>query len=155
MRRLHRWLEVRPSWNYFRLWAEQNHCAIHEFFIREIADQILEFLGSIISFHLPVEFRADWQGVKIYSWQAVFTVYYLLYLPARRQRYHLSWLSLTTWHQSLIISYQPGPQQILLNLALFQPMELPVYSWNHVRQERLEIYFCFNCLLLVLVFVLH
>ena len=41
------------------------------------------------------------------------TPYLLFTIFALRQRYHLSWLSLTTWHQSLIISYQAGLQQIL------------------------------------------
>ena len=41
------------------------------------------------------------------------TPYLLFARFAVRQRYHLSWLSLTTWHQSLIISYQAGLQQIL------------------------------------------
>ena len=107
---------------YFRLWAEQNHCAIHEFFIREIADQILEFLGSIISFACGIQARlAGGQNILLAD-----CIYYLLFtIFAWRQRYHLSWVSLTTWHQSLIISYQPGPQQIPLNLAVFQPMDLP------------------------------
>ena len=42
---------------YFRLWAEHSHCAIHEFFIREIAEQIIEFLGSIISFACGIQAR--------------------------------------------------------------------------------------------------
>ena len=90
------------------------HCVIHEFFIREIADQILEFLGSIISFCLWNSGQTG-RGAKY----IVGTQYLLFTRFALRQRYHLSWLSLTTWHQSLIISYQAGLQRIPPNLAVF------------------------------------
>lgn len=93
---------------YFRLWAEQNHCAIHEFFIREIANQILEFLGSIISFACGIQARlAGGQNILLARW-----IYYLLFtMFAWRQRYHLSWLSLTSWHSvinNLLPSWPPA-----------------------------------------------
>ena len=115
-----RWDQAGTTFDY-----EQNRTIVlfMSFFIREIADQILEFLGSIISFACGIQARlAGGQNILLAD-----CIYYLLFtIFAWRQRYHLSWLSLTTWHQSLIISYQARLQQILPNLAAFQPRELAV-----------------------------
>ena len=72
---------------HFPLRLDLSHCAIHEFFIREIADQILEFLGSIISFACGIQARlAGGQNILLAD-----CIYYLLFtIFAWRQRYHLS-----------------------------------------------------------------
>ena len=83
----HRWGWDQES-EYFWLWAEQTHCAIHEFFIREIADPILEFLGSIISFACGIQARlAGGQNILLAR-----RIYYLLDLPCDKDIIWADWV---------------------------------------------------------------
>ena len=91
------------------------HCVIHEFFIREIADQILEFLGSIISFACGIQARLA--GGKIYCWHAVFTIYYIC-LATKISSELTEFDNLTSVINNLLPSWPPADS----SLAVFQPI---------------------------------